>query len=141
VNSVRRRDERCALAEFQQRYAAPLTDVNAIVERAAIGGAWGVNGYTTIEQAAELGRRLRLTADGRLLDVGTGRGWPGLFLAARTDCTIIGTDMPLEALSAAARRARSDRIDDRASFVVAAGAWQPFRAGSFDAVVHTDVLC
>jgi len=106
-----------------------------------IGAAWGANGYTTVAQADELGRRLNLAPGRTLLDVGTGRGWPGLYLATQTGCGVVGTDMPLDALAVAARRARRDRIDERVCLVAAAGADQPFRNESFDAVVLTDVLC
>lgn len=101
----------------------------------------GANGYTTRAQAEELGRRLRLAPGRVLLDVGTGRGWPGLYLATTTGCAVVGTDMPIGALAGAAQRARTERVDTRAAFVAASGAAQPFRPRSFDAVVHTDVLC
>ena len=135
------RDERDALARFSERYAAPVADVAAGIEQRVIGAVWGANGYTTLEQADELGRRLDLGPDVTLLDVGTGRGWPGLYLATKTGCAVVGTDMPVDALALAARRARRDHIDQRADVVAAAGAHQPFRDESFDAVVLTDVLC
>lgn len=135
------RDERDALARFSERYAAPSADVADEIERRVIGEVWGANGYTTVDQADELGRLLDLRPRRRLLDVGTGRGWPGLHLAQTTGCAVVGTDMPIEALAVAARRARAEGIESRAAFTAAAGASQPFRAGSFDAVVLTDVLC
>lgn len=135
------RDERAALARFSGRYATPVADVAADIEQRVIGAVWGANGYTTVAQADELGRRLHLGPDVRLLDVGTGRGWPGLYLATQTGCRVIGSDMPIDALAAAARRACRDGIDDRVVLAAAAGADQPFREESFDAVVLTDVLC
>jgi cyclopropane fatty-acyl-phospholipid synthase-like methyltransferase len=105
-----------------------------------IGAAWGANGYTTVAQADELGRRVELGPGRRLLDVGTGRGWPGLYLAVRSGCAVVGTDLPHDALLIAAQRARTESLDDRTAMVVGAGASQPFRSGSFDAVVHSDVL-
>jgi len=135
------RDEHDALAEFRQRYAIPTAEVAAEIERRVIGAAWGANGYTTVEQADQLARRLDLGPGRTLLDVGTGRGWPGLYLAATTGCNLVGTDMPLDALAAAARRAHAERIDDRVALIAAAGANQPFRPNSVDAVVHSDVLC
>ena len=135
------RDEREALARFSERYAVPTADVAGEIEHRVIGATWGANGYTTIAQADELGRRLDLRAGDTLLDVGTGRGWPGLYLATRTGSRVFGTDMPIDALGVAARRARRDGIDDRVCLAAAAGADQPFRDESFDAVVLTDVLC
>jgi methylase of polypeptide subunit release factors len=135
------RDEHDALTEFRERYAIVTTEVASEIERRVIGAEWGANGYTTVEQADELARRLDLGPGRTLLDVGTGRGWPGLYLAAKTGCRLVGTDMPLDALAAAARRARAESIDDRVGLIAAAGANQPFRPNSFDAVVHTDVLC
>jgi methylase of polypeptide subunit release factors len=135
------RDERNARSQFGERYAVPTGDANDRIERSVIGAVWGANGYTTIDQADELGRQLDLAPGRRLLDVGTGRGWPGVYLAARTGCLLFGTDMPLGALALAARRARVEGIDDRVALVAAGGADQPFRRGSFDAIVHTDVLC
>jgi methylase of polypeptide subunit release factors len=135
------RDEREARTQFAERYAIPTGDTNDRIERSVIGAVWGANGYTTVAQADELGRQLDLAPGKRVLDVGTGRGWPGLYLAARTGCALIGTDMPLGVLGTAARRARVEGIEDRVALVAAAGAEQPFRRRSFDAIVHTDVLC
>ena len=106
-----------------------------------LGARWGANGYTTLEQADELARRLAIGPGARVLDVGTGRGWPGVYFAVAYDCTVVGTDMPIEALAAASTRARSEDAGHRFFPVVAGGGQQPFLSASFDAVVHTDVLC
>jgi len=135
------RDESAARRDFSQRYAVATGDANDRIERDVIGAVWGANGYTTIEQADELGGRLKLDAGSRLLDVGTGRGWPGLYLASQSGCALVATDMPVEGLALAARRARNERIHGRVSLVAAAGAAQPFRQESFDAIVLSDVLC
>src|SRR5258708_11130813 len=106
-------DERATRTDFAQHYALPTGDANARIERDVIGAVWGANGYTTVAQAEELGRRLQLRPDSRLLDLGTGRGWPGLYLAKRSGCSLIATDMPVEGLIVATRRARHERIDGR----------------------------
>jgi SAM-dependent methyltransferase len=138
---VTTRDERDALAHFRDRYAAPSVPTLDEIEGQVIGAAWGANGYTTVDQAHELARRLDLRGGVRLLDVGTGRGWPGLYFAVRYGCDVVGTDMPLDALAAGTARAHREHAIDRYAAVSAAAAHQPFRRGGFDAVVLTDVLC
>jgi 2-polyprenyl-3-methyl-5-hydroxy-6-metoxy-1,4-benzoquinol methylase len=135
------RDQRDALARFGERYAAPSMPVVDEIEADVIGASWGANGYTTLDQADELARRLELRPGVRLLDVGTGRGWPGVYFASRHGCAVVGSDMPLAALVAGSARAHREGVDGRYVAVAAAGADQPFRSGVFDAVVHTDVLC
>jgi methylase of polypeptide subunit release factors len=135
------RDERDALEHFEGRYAVPDSAVAASIEQRVIGAVWGANGYTTLDQADELARRLALGPGRRVLDIGTGRGWPGLYFAVRYGCVVAGTDMPFDALLAATRRARAERAEHQFSAVAAAGAHQPFRRETFDAIVHTDVLC
>ena len=86
-------------------------------------------------------RELHLSAADRLLDLGSGRGWPGLYLAARTGCRVILTDLPLEGLRVAANRAASEALAARTGVVASAASGLPFQAGSFDVIIHTDVLC
>jgi 2-polyprenyl-3-methyl-5-hydroxy-6-metoxy-1,4-benzoquinol methylase len=138
---VTTRDQRQALELFRERYSTPAVPVLDEIEALVIGATWGANGYTTVNQADELACRLGLGPGVRLLDVGTGRGWPGLYFAVRYGCDVVGTDMPFEALAAASARAARERVSGRFVAVAAAGAHLPFSAESFDAVVHTDVLC
>ena len=135
------RDELQARALFQQRYRNTPSLVVCQIEQRVIGGDWGANGYTTMAQADTLARGLGLSAGDRLLDLGTGRGWPGLYLAARTGCRVVLTDLPLEGLRVAADRAAEEGLAARTGVVASAASGLPFRAGSFDAVIHTDVLC
>jgi SAM-dependent methyltransferase len=135
------RDELQARALFDERYGIALPPLARQLERRVIGGDWGANGYTTIAQADALARALGLLATDRLLDIGTGRGWPGLYLATITGCRVVVTDLPPEGLRVAADRAAAEGLGARVAMVVAAASGLPFRAGSFDAIVHTDVLC
>lgn len=137
---VAARHEHDARADFGERYSGARARVVRDVERAVIGGVWGANGFTTVAQADELARRLALAPGRRLLDVGSGRGWPGLYLAARTGCDVAVTDLPIEGLAFARRRARRERVRWRGA-VVASARRLPFAPSSFDAIVHADVLC
>jgi SAM-dependent methyltransferase len=134
-------DELQARAFFEQRYGVSAAPLLGEIERRVIGGDWGANGYTTMAQADQLARGLSLAAADRLLDLGTGRGWPGLYLAVRSGCRVVLADLPLEGLQVAAARARAERLADRAAMVVAGASGLPFQPGSFDAIIHTDVLC
>ncbi len=135
------KDELQARALFDQRYGAALPPIACQIEQRVIGGDWGANGYTTMDQADTLAHELHLSATDRLLDLGTGRGWPGLYLATRTGCQVVLTDLPLEGLRVAANRATREGLAARTAVVAAAASALPFQAGSFDAVIHTDVLC
>jgi SAM-dependent methyltransferase len=134
------RDEAQALALFQARYRNTPSLLARQIEQRVIGGDWGANGFTTMAQADTLARELHLSAADRLLDLGSGRGWPGLYLAARTGCAVVLTDLPLEGLRVAANRAASEALA-RTGVVASAASGLPFRAGSFDVIIHTDVLC
>jgi 2-polyprenyl-3-methyl-5-hydroxy-6-metoxy-1,4-benzoquinol methylase len=134
-------DELEARVLFEQRYGVSATPLLGEIERRVIGGDWGANGYTTMAQADQLASGLCLSETDRLLDLGTGRGWPGLYLAVRSGCRVVLADLPLEGLQVAAARARAEGLADRASMVVAAASGLPFQLGSFDAIIHTDVLC
>jgi SAM-dependent methyltransferase len=133
--------ERQTLERFVARYGVGQNQTTREVELAAIGGDWGANGYTTVEQADVLGQAVGLGPATRLLDLGSGRGWPGLYLAKRHGCTAVLSDLPAEALRAGAARARTEQISGRVASVLASARHLPFAAGSFDAIVHTDVLC
>ena len=135
------RDEAQARALFQERYGNRPSPTTREIERRVIGGDWGANGFTTMAQADTLADKLDLSAADRLLDLGTGRGWPGLYLATRTGCQVVLADLPLEGLRVAADRATSDGLAARTGVVAAAASGLPFQAGSFDVVIHTDVLC
>jgi 2-polyprenyl-3-methyl-5-hydroxy-6-metoxy-1,4-benzoquinol methylase len=135
------RQEKEASARFSQRYGEERGDVVRSIELDVIGGDWGANGYTTIVQADQLADVLQLGAGSMVLDIGAGRGWPGLYLSSRTGCSVVMTDVPVEGLASAHERARREGLDERAWSVNASARDLPFAVETFDAVVHTDVLC
>ena len=134
-------DEQEAEAWFRERYGRAPTDAARVLEQIVIGGDFGANGYTTVEQAGLLAQRLDLRAGDRLLDVGSGRGWPGLYLAKVTGCSVVLTDIPEEGLATARKRAAVEGLAERSQAVASSARRLPFKIESFDAVVHTDVLC
>ena len=111
------------------------------IERSACGCDYGATSWTTREQADRIGQFLGLRLGRRLLDVGAGAGWPGLYLAKESGCDVVLVDLPLVGLRVAADRASSDPSPGRCWVAVADGARLPFRSETFDAISHSDALC
>jgi len=138
---VPRDSEAEVLDRFRTWYGRENDDAFRQIELRVIGSDYGANGYTTKSQVDDLVRRIAVGPGDRLLDVGTGCGWPALYIAHETGCTVVASDVPVEGLRAGARRARREGLGARALLVCAGAESLPFRAQSFEAVVHTDVLC
>ena len=133
----KRRD--CA-ERFRERYSQRITKASRIVEREVIGANVGANGFTTLRQAGLLAKNLGLSAGHHLLDIGSGRGWPAIYLAKETGCLATLTDLPIPALNSALKRAHTQEVSQRVSIVRASATHLPFADRSFDAVSHTDTL-
>lgn len=126
---------------YDARHTLADHDVTRVVELEAVGSDYGNAGFTTLAQADALADRLALKPGELLLDVGAGAGWPGLYLAKRSGCRVVVTDISEAGMGQARRRARRDGTADRMSAVAATARHLPFRPEQFDAIVHTDLLC
>ena len=133
--------EREIAGRFAERYRAAEAGPAREIERAVIGGDGGANGYTSRAQADSHARVLELGCGVRLLDLGAGCGWPGLYLATSTGCQAVLADVPVEGRVSAMTRATGEQLSGRAAAVAASARHPPFQPGVFDAIVHTDVLC
>jgi SAM-dependent methyltransferase len=134
--------EQVLIDRFSRTYAhLTRSDAMLEIERAVCGCDYGCTSWTTREEAENAGRMLALGAQTRLLEVGTGSGWPGLYLGKRSGCHVTLIDLPLEGLRAAKQRAKTDGMSERCRIVQADGAALPFQRASFDAIYHSDVLC
>ena len=111
------------------------------LERSVCGCDYGSTSWTTRREAERITQLLELGPGAKLLDVGAGSGWPGLYLAHRTGCDVMLVDLPLASLRAALERAATDSLSQRCEVVAADGAALPFKDASFDALSHSDVLC
>jgi ubiquinone/menaquinone biosynthesis C-methylase UbiE len=129
------------IEHFTESYRVVTSETDRLIEKAVIGGDWGANGYTTKAQADRLARSLDLRPEDRLIDVGAGRGWPGLYLAKTTRCHVVIADVPYEGLRSGMMRARAEGLGERVGAVRCDATSLPFAPSSFDAMVHTDVLC
>ncbi len=121
-------------------YDRPQSAAELAVDEEVFGAALGIRGYTPPSQADILADRLQLAPGMRLLDIGAGRGWPGLYIAQKAGCSVVITDVPAGAVRNAFDRAKEGTLRNRSAFLLAGGAQLPFRPRVFDAVTNTDVL-
>jgi len=130
-----------SFCDFTSRYAcSALPEVKAL-ERDVLGCDYGGTSWTTNDHVQHIISSLALDSSSRLLEVGSGSGWPGLYLSTETGCNVTLVDMPLLALEHAQERAAIDDIVERVSVVNGSGAALPFADASFDRLSHSDVLC
>ena len=134
-------EDRDTIERFTERYRVLPSEATRRIERAVIGGDWGANGYTSMAQANRLAAELDLGPRSTLLDLGAGRGWPGLYQASVTGCRVALADVPVEALRSAQSRASSEGLTAQASPVCCSARNLAFAPSCFHAIVHTDVLC
>jgi len=137
--AIREEAERRQL--YDARHALADSDVTRAVELEAVGSDYGNAGFTTLAQADLLVDLLQLGATDTLLDVGSGAGWPGLYLAKRSGCRVVVSDLSPAGMTKAHRRALADGMGGRASAIAATARQLPFKPEQFDAIVHTDLLC
>lgn len=128
-------------ARFEELYERSLAPVMVAVERKVCGCDYGGSSWTTRGEAERIAGLLGLKAGQRLLEVGAGSGWPGLYLAELTGCDVALADLPVSGLRIARERAAQDGLAGACWAVLADGAALPFRDASFDAISHSDVLC
>ncbi len=130
-----------AACDFEKSYEQARLPAIRELERSVLGCDYGGTSWTTRSQADQIAAMLNLGPGVRLLDVGAGSGWPGLFLAHVTGCDVMLVDLPFNALQLAMDRAIADDMAQRSQAVAASGAALPFIDDSFDALSHSDVLC
>lgn len=131
-------ENRCDFSANYERSGLPAIKE---LEREVLGCNYGGTSYTTAAQVPNIIDALALDPDTHLLEVGSGSGWPGLYLSNKTNCRVTLLDLPVTALMQAVKRAETDNMSDRVSVVNGDGTAMPFASASFDRVSHSDVLC
>ena len=131
-------DQKRRMEEFYLRAQLPMMQS---MERTVCGCDYGGNSWTTQAEAEEICQLLGLSVGLKLLDVGAGSGWPGLYMADQSGCDVTLVDLTCVGLQIAAERAARDSISGTSWISVADASMLPFAAGSFDAISHSDLLC
>jgi len=125
--------------DFDERYSVIGEPAMHRAELAVIGSDYGATSYTTRAQADRLARMLALAPGKLLLDIGSGAGWPGIYLARSTGCRVVLSDLALGGLATARRRMQGEAV--AGSVLSASSDSLPFRDTTFDAATSSDVLC
>ena len=129
---------------FEVGFAAPASEVQQRVWRAVFGSEYpeGVEPFSFVSRTelARFSAEVMVDRKGHLVDVGCGRGGPGLWVAANTGARLTGVDIAASAVAAAEQRARSLGLAARAEFVRGTFESMPLDDGSVDAVMSVDAL-
>jgi cyclopropane fatty-acyl-phospholipid synthase-like methyltransferase len=134
-------DEQASNEHWRLQYMVRQSQPFIEIEREVFGCDYGATSWTDRAEAERFAKLLRLEPRLRVLDIGAGSGWPGLYLAGLTGCDTTLVDVPMEGLRRASARAAAEGIAGKCRTAVADGAHLPFADGLFDAVYHCDVLC
>ena len=129
-------------AIFEETYTAPPSRVAERVWRSVYGDEYpdGVDpfSYVSRSELARFAGEVDLGAGDTLVDVGCGRGGPGLWVAAAAGARLVGIDIAEAALEAA--RARAARMGADATFRLGAFEATGLDDGAVDAVMSVDAL-
>jgi ubiquinone/menaquinone biosynthesis C-methylase UbiE len=131
-------------ARFERTFAGPASAVRARIWQQVYGPeypSWADPfSYVSVTELRRFARELNVTPGQCLVDVGCGRGGPGLWVAAATGAHIIGIDLDDAALSAARRRADKAGMADRVSFRQGSFSDTALSEGSAQAVMSIDAM-
>jgi cyclopropane fatty-acyl-phospholipid synthase-like methyltransferase len=127
--------------DFAQQYQKNTHPAFRALERSVLGCDYGGTSWTTREQAERIPDLLGLHDGMHMLELGSGAGWPSVFLAGLSQCRLTLLDLPVNALGLACDRARAEGLLYLPGAVSASAAQLPFASSSFDALGHSDVLC
>jgi SAM-dependent methyltransferase len=131
-------------AGFDQEFGRPPSVVMARVWAAVLGeeypGELAPYSWITRSELADFVREVRVSAGDLLVDVGSGRGGPGLWVAARTGADHLAVDVSTAGLAAV--RAMAGRLGLEGRSRTAHGSFEelPLDDRSADAVMSVDSL-
>ena len=82
--------------QFRQYYVGVDNEALRELERRTLGAAYGGNGYTDVGHVKRFMDLLGVGRGDRVLELGSGAGWPGLYLARETESEVVLSDVPWE---------------------------------------------
>ncbi|MFQ5623937.1 MAG: class I SAM-dependent methyltransferase [Paracoccaceae bacterium] len=134
-------EERAQRARYNEAYLQGELAAVRAVNRHVCGCDYGATSWTTRREADRIAAALGLGPGTRLLDLGSGAGWPGVYFAREFGCEAVMVDLPEAGLRIAGERAASDGVAARCRVAMADAAALPFGDGEFALIHHADLLC
>jgi cyclopropane fatty-acyl-phospholipid synthase-like methyltransferase len=132
------------IARFEQTFTGPASAVRARIWQQVYGPEYprwaDPFGYLSMTELRRFAREVRVGSGQTLVDVGCGRGGPGLWVAAVTGARLVGVDTDPAALAAARRRADQAGLASRARFHHASFEDTGLPSSSAHAVMSIDAL-
>jgi SAM-dependent methyltransferase len=129
---------------FEQTYVGAPSAVAERVWRHVFGDEYprGVDPYSYVStsELERIAADVRVGADATIVDLGCGRGGPGLWVAAATGARLIGIDIASSALAAARQRADAMWLRERADFREGSFERTGLPTGGLDAIMSVDAL-
>ena len=129
---------------FSETFSLPASTVQARIFAEVLGDDYpaelGTFSFVTRTELDRLAVDLKMPRRGVLADLGCGRGGPGLWLAARSGCRLVGVDIADSAVAAGRENASKLGLCDLAEFRVGTFDQTGLAADSVDAVVSIDAL-
>lgn len=129
---------------FEAEYLQPDSAVEAEVLREVLGDEYpdglAINSFVSRTELARIVEVVAAAGTQTLVDVGCGRGGPGMWVATATGSRLVGIDIAASAVAAASQAARKLGIDDRCVFREGSFGELPLDDGEADAVMSVDAL-
>lgn len=97
-------------------------------------------GFITLPALHRVAKLLAVGAGQAFVDLGCGRGGPGLWVARHTGASLIGVDIVAEAIDQARSRARAFDVENQATFHVGTFAATGLPSDSVDGALSIDSL-
>ena len=126
---------------YDANYGNFESEIYSAIRQEAFGEDIGQNSWLTRDEQDRFIEHLALSAGKKLLDVGCGAGGPGLQIAEKTGCSVLGIDVHEQAIAAARSLATKLGLADRVNFRVVNASGRLVSAdGEFDAILCIDAI-
>ncbi|MHA2397891.1 MAG: class I SAM-dependent methyltransferase [Promethearchaeota archaeon] len=98
------------------------------------------DGYITMSDLHNFVKFLNVGRGNTIIDLGCGKGGPGMWLAREIGCNYVGIDKSIKAIEIANRRIKEFGTDDKIKFITGDFSSTSFTDNQFDGAISADAL-